>query len=363
MLLYLYFFIHSIFFWSINTKHDDEKIEKIRSLAATVAVEVAGNNTLTTSVRGLFGLNPTTVDILPGDIDYLIGREDCDTSPNNDNPTLFNPFNALDGWDVISQDLKFRFGLASNSQVVALIGGGHSVGRGHSEISGFNSGWDISLDTIDNDFYQTLINTEPVAILVGLNLDWFQARSIDNDRPDLILANNNKRTKRQWLVNIPIDIGLAVPVPRFFKYFNSDLSMAFDLRKYINNDLANNITCHTDAFSVCDQDSIVLIDGFEDEYYYSGSSSSSSSRSSSDSDNENVCAIKQCPLQCPDGKGGFERFNSIDLNNLDDDTDCIRAIVQKFANDNQLFTSTFVTAFTEMIKTGYKYGNVSLTEL
>eukprot|EP01083_Nonionella_stella_P224583 799307_1 len=44
------------------------------ALAATVAIELAANNTLSNPARTLFNLNPSHVDILPGDIPYFIGR-------------------------------------------------------------------------------------------------------------------------------------------------------------------------------------------------------------------------------------------------------------------------------------------------
>lgn len=67
-----------------------------------------------------------------------------------------------------------------------------------------------------------------------------------------------------------------------------------------------------------------------------------------------MCEYKQCPLQCPDGKGGFERFNSIikndsNLEYLDRNTDCIGAIVEAFARDNVLFTDYFVQGWIKVI--------------
>eukprot|EP01084_Bolivina_argentea_P313197 542353_1 len=87
------------------------------ALAATFAIEQAANNTLTTLFLRILGLNPTTVDILPGDIPYLIGREDCDTSPETAEDVGFEPFLTTDGWDVTSEGLKRRFGLDSNQEV------------------------------------------------------------------------------------------------------------------------------------------------------------------------------------------------------------------------------------------------------
>ena len=129
--------------------------------------------------------------------------------------------------------------------------------------------------------------------------------------------------------------------PRTIKYFNSDICLAFDLRNY-DQENRNNITCHTDAYSICDDSTVVLIDGYED---IDGTSSDSS---------DVVCEYKQCPLQCPDGNGGFERFSTINLEYLDTNTDCIRAIVEKFANDNVLFTDYFIDSWVKMITTGYK---------
>ena len=67
------------------------------SLAATIAVELAANNTLTTRIRVFFNNSPTSVDILPGDIPYYIGRKDCPTSPDiSDYDKENNPFKVFD---------------------------------------------------------------------------------------------------------------------------------------------------------------------------------------------------------------------------------------------------------------------------
>ena len=128
--------------------------------------------------------------------------------------------------------------------------------------------------------------------------------------------------------------------------------MAFDLRYWLDNGLENNITCHSDAHSVCGN-LVVLVDGYEDETVLETVGE------------ENICEIKQCPLQCPDGNGGFDRFENIkeNLDDLDENTDCIRAIVEIFANNNSVFTDTFARAFTKMIQTGYKNDDDKLTQI
>eukprot|EP01084_Bolivina_argentea_P223187 377650_1 len=316
-------------------------------LAATIAIELSANNTLTSFARGVFGFNPTTVDLLPGDIPYLIGRKDCPTSPFTPDNFEFHPFKTTDGWDITSQQMKERFGLTNNQEVVALIGGGHSIGRGHSKISGFSQAWDISPNTIDNDYFMTLINREPVADFLGLNLDWFQARIVDDDTYDYLVENNGYKTHKQFVVNIPDNLRIPngpFSSMRMFLYFIPDVSMAFDMRKYLSGDLETEITCHTDAYSICG-DKNVMIDGFEIDGY----------------NMDNICEYKQCPFQCQDGKGGVERFadilmNDPDLKNIDPDTDCIRALFEIFANDNVFFLKVFKKAFVKMITTGYKNG-------
>eukprot|EP01084_Bolivina_argentea_P223186 377649_1 len=268
------------------------------ALAGTVAVEIGAENSLNTIIRHPFGLDPTISDITPGDIPYLIGRKDCPTSPHAAPDAIFIPFKATDGWDNIAPDMKYRFGLDTSQQVVALIGGGHSIGGGHAKISGFTGGWDLTREALDNAFFQMLINREPVSTIIGQNIDFYQAREIDVDLPDLIALNNGEITNTQFLIDIPKHIQpltfLTSP-PRdrgLIKMFNSDVALAFDLRKYVNNGLENDIQCHTDANSICG-DKIVLIDGYEIDV----------------DDNADVCEFKQCPLQCPDDSGGFNRFH------------------------------------------------------
>ena len=69
---------------------------------------------------------------------------------------------------------------------MAIIGGGHSVGNAHAAISGFVGGWDISQDAIDNDYFLSLLNRDPVAQVLDFNMDFYQAREIDHDLPHLI---------------------------------------------------------------------------------------------------------------------------------------------------------------------------------
>eukprot|EP01083_Nonionella_stella_P285861 972992_1 len=348
------------------------------SLASTVAVEITANRTKTTQLRAFIpGFNPEEEDIKVGDIPYLIGRKDCHTSPKAHSNTIFPGFSQKAGWDQTSGRMKTVFPGLTNLEVVALVGGGHSVGRGHAKITNTPFSWDVSPDALDNDYYLTLLNIEPLSKVIGLNLDFFQARLVDPiENPALLAANNGVPTDITFTTHLPMHLRVLLNIPNIsvplqktktIKYFNSDVSMAFDLRQW--SDTPDEITCHTDAKSVCG-DKIVLIDGYEPPVVTG-----------------DVCQFKQCPLQCPDISfpftGGYARFGSIfhgldiDFTNFtnimantlpiierlkqyaedDPESTCIVAYVWLFALDGKYFAEVFKTAYVKMITNGYTIGS------
>eukprot|EP01083_Nonionella_stella_P214969 774136_1 len=77
---------------------------------------------------------------------------------------------ASKGWTHMADFFKTRFGWDSikfpndeyftNKDIVALIAGAHSVGRGHELISGFTGQWDFTPDTVDNSWISAMFNEE-----------------------------------------------------------------------------------------------------------------------------------------------------------------------------------------------------------
>jgi len=90
---------------------------------------------------------------------FKFGRKDCSTSPlpDWDLTTVQFPDEKL-GVDEILRAFgpKSLFNF-SQKDCVALIAGGHSIGRGHLNASGYEGVWDDSPDTIDNLFVKEMV--------------------------------------------------------------------------------------------------------------------------------------------------------------------------------------------------------------
>ena len=90
---------------------------------------------------------------------FKFGRKDCSTSPlpDWDLTTVQFPDEKL-GVDEILRAFgpKSLFNF-SQKDCVALIAGGHSIGRGHLNSTGYEGVWDDSPDTIDNLFVKEMV--------------------------------------------------------------------------------------------------------------------------------------------------------------------------------------------------------------
>jgi len=82
------------------------------------------------------------------------GRKDedegCDTIPPNGRL----PDGALGAQHV--RDIFYRMGF-SDQEIVALVGGGHSIGRCHADRSGFEGPWTFSPTTFSNEYFRLLL--------------------------------------------------------------------------------------------------------------------------------------------------------------------------------------------------------------
>ena len=50
----------------------------------------------------------------------------------------------------------------TNKEIVALIAGGHSVGRGHLKLSGYSGPWENSMNVVDNDLLHIQKKTKKI---------------------------------------------------------------------------------------------------------------------------------------------------------------------------------------------------------
>ena len=87
---------------------------------------------------------------------YQYGRVDCSTSPEADYPLIPFP-DERRGVDEIRRCFGLRsiFGF-TDQELVALIGGGHSLGEGHLDASGFEGPWDDTAETLDENYVREM---------------------------------------------------------------------------------------------------------------------------------------------------------------------------------------------------------------
>ncbi|CAH1783712.1 unnamed protein product [Owenia fusiformis] len=114
------------------------------------------------------------------DIQFRIGRQDCETSPNTAEIRMF-PNNG--GHGTLNDVLDFfddAFGLDETGSVALL--GAHTLGRARSGDSGFNGPWVGNADLLDNAYFRDL-----------LNRNWIQIN----------IAPANEEARWQWIPGNP----------------------------------------------------------------------------------------------------------------------------------------------------------------
>jgi hypothetical protein len=312
-------------------------------LGATIGLEIVA--ALSTSI------NNFELALKPGDIPYYYGREDCLNSPQNEDifpdesfpkPTFY--------WEETENFFKNLFPSWVNKEIVALISGGHSLGRAHAKFSNFSGPWDISPQQLDNLYIKALLNSEPI---LQSNFTFFQGKI----RSDL---------KTQWFVKVRDDLIQPIgvlPQKNLGLMFNADISMAFNLKKYSDKNNRETIDCVTDAYALCPRNSVVLI-------------ANNGQNSTTTNSNSNVCSYRQCPIQCPNDEITIEDVFSVQYQNINSslqqklstvspNSACTAAFILEYSKNNTLFVQDFVKIWSKLITTGYRneQGEVSLNKI
>eukprot|EP01084_Bolivina_argentea_P004666 8856_1 len=355
------------------------------ALAATIAVEYGSDNVGAGQRIGL-NIYPSINSSIP----YFVGRQDCDNGYeegeveypwSNPSGVYFDFPQAELGWYHTSSIFKSRFGWATqktdqeyftNRDIIALISGGHSMGRAHEKISGYSGGWDFGPEALDPQFISILHGEDFTFTRFGV-------------KQNLNLSQRTPTSNIQWQMKQNDAIFAAFRVlqdPVFFDpiiesfamSFNTDVSMVYDLSYWIDNKDSFGITCQTNAKSICEDGQIILTAP-------RGNITSLNKGKSSQELGEllecpvggqtTCCQYIQCPIQC---KGGWTVYQDIingrwiddegeikTIRQFPDNEDCPAAISKKYVGGltpeweipNADLGQDFAKAFTKMITIGY----------
>jgi len=83
------------------------------------------------------------------------GRKDLDEKSDKIPPNGRLPDAALGAQHV--RDVFYRMGF-NDQEIVALVGGGHAIGRCHTDRSGFDGPWTFSPTTFSNEYFRVLLD-------------------------------------------------------------------------------------------------------------------------------------------------------------------------------------------------------------
>lgn len=94
------------------------------------------------------------------------------------------------------RDVFYRMGF-NDQEIVALVGGGHAIGRCHTDRSGFDGPWTRSPTTVSNEFFRVLFDEK------WSKRNWNGPIQFENDKKDLMMLPTDIAMKtdpefRKW---------------------------------------------------------------------------------------------------------------------------------------------------------------------
>lgn len=124
------------------------------------------------------------------EIIHTAGRKDCNESPHESD--LWHYPNPRAGWE----EVKRQFGVNSDygfnaREIVALIGGAHSLGDCNLENSGFEHGWDLTYFDADGAFVRQMGRDQFYSRenKAG-NHQWYRKQDEDHNGPNFMMNLN-----------------------------------------------------------------------------------------------------------------------------------------------------------------------------
>ena len=249
-----------------------------------------------------------------------------DSSLNEDFP------DARLGWTHAQEYLSTKFPSMSRHEMVALISGAHSIGRGHLRLSGYAGIWDPTPNVIDNVYHLELTQ----------KLDFFG--DLMNWQSGKLTEENSNAQSQFFLDNEYSRLGL--PQDALFLMLNCDIELAYDLSYYIDRELFDDIDCSTRANDWCAREqngTRVLYPGEEPN--------------AGEIEGIDYCSLKQCKFNCNNENGDSEAelqsYKDNNYQNIPSSGSCPAAWIFEFADDNEKLGEVFVQGFIKMITAGY----------
>lgn len=124
------------------------------------------------------------------DITHTVGRRDCGESPHESN--MWKYPNPRGGWEEVKRQFgeNSEYGFTAR-EIVALIGGAHSMGDCSLENSGFEHPWDLTIFTADANYVRQMGRDQFYSRENAAgNHQWYRNSDEDNNVPDVMMNLN-----------------------------------------------------------------------------------------------------------------------------------------------------------------------------